>query len=85
MNVVLSSMDRDTTKVSHVMRPSFDLISEDNTVGDAINVIALSGGRHIPIKLSSGEYGIVNTRQILWFIHKKLSESQKEKEDTTAA
>lgn len=76
MNVVLSGMDRDTTKVSHVMRPSFDLISEDNTVGDAINVIALSGGRHIPIKLHSGEYGIVNTRQILWFIHAKLAEEE---------
>lgn len=77
MNVVLSGMDRDTTKVSHVMRPSFDLISEDNTVGDAINVISLSGGRHIPIKLHTGEYGIVNTRQILWFIHGKLEEAGK--------
>ena len=78
-NVVLSGMDRDNTKVSHIMRPSFDLIGEDNTVGDAINVLSLSGGRHIPLRLHSGEYGIVNTRQILWFIHTKLSQSKEKK------
>jgi len=83
LNVVLSGMDRDVTKVSHVMRPSFDLISEDNTVGDAINVLALSGGRHIPIKLHSGEYGIVTTRQILWFIHTRLIKSNQQNDKET--
>ncbi len=76
LNVVLSNMDWDTTSVSQIMRPSFDLISEINTVGDAINVLALSRGRNIPIKLGSGDYGLVTTRQILWFIHRRLHEAR---------
>lgn len=86
MNVVLSSMDWDTTKVSYIMRPSFDLLSETNTVGDVINVLALSRGRDVPLLLKSGDYGIISTTQILWFIHQRLHEPRpKDENDDTKA
>ena len=62
------------------MRPSFDLLSETNTVGDAINILALSRGRDIPLHLESGDYGIVTTTQILWFIHQGLHEARNAQE-----
>ncbi|OVE82475.1 hypothetical protein BVY04_00770 [bacterium M21] len=72
MRVVLTSIDRDTTPVSVIMVNSYDALSENNTVGDAINVVSTSGHRYLPLKLKNRRYGIVTVRQILWFIHAKI-------------
>ena len=68
-NVLLSNVGRDRTPVSTIMRPVYEIIDESNTVGDVINVLSISGHRHVPMRLESGEYGLVTIRQILQFIY----------------
>jgi 2-oxoglutarate ferredoxin oxidoreductase subunit beta len=71
-SVALSTMDRDTTAVSTVMRPSFDVLDDTHTVADAINVLSISSQYSLPLKLRKGGYGVVNFNQILSFLHEKM-------------
>ena len=68
-NVVLTSIDRDRLPVSTIMRPIYEIMDESNSIGDVINILSISGHRHVPIRLKDGGFGLVTIRQILRFIH----------------
>ncbi|MEN8255639.1 MAG: thiamine pyrophosphate-dependent enzyme, partial [Verrucomicrobiota bacterium] len=68
-NVVLTSIDRDRMPISSIMRPVYEIMDESNSIGDVINILSISGHRHVPIKLKDGGFGLVTIRQILRFIH----------------
>ena len=68
-NVVLTSIDRDRLPVSSIMRPVYEVMEESNSIADVINILSISGHRHVPIRLKEGGFGLVTIRQILRFIH----------------
>ena len=68
-NVVLTSIDRDRLPVSTIMRPIYEIMDESNSIADVINILSISGHRHVPIRLKDGGFGLVTIRQILRFIH----------------
>lgn len=76
IKLTLHSVDPNTTLAGDLMSPELDLLSENHTVGDAINVLSASGKRYIPLLLESGKYGVVTTKQILWFIHESMVEAR---------
>lgn len=81
-NVVLTSIDRDRMPISAIMRPIYDIMDESNSIGDVINILSISGHRHVPIRLMDGGFGLVTIRQILRFIHDTVE--QVEKKETEA-
>ena len=68
-NVVLTAIDRDRMPVSSIMRPIYEIMDESNSIADVINILSISGHRHVPIRLKEGGFGLVTIRQILRFIH----------------
>jgi len=76
INVTLHSVDPNTTRTGDMVSPELDLLSEQHTVGDAINVLSSSGKRYVPLQLESGKYGVITTKQILWFIHESMVEAK---------
>lgn len=77
-DVVLSNVDRDRTPISTIMGPVHEIMDEDNSIGDVINILSISGRRHVPVRLKNGEFGLVTIRQILHFIY---DQSQKISDD----
>lgn len=76
-NVVLTSIDRDRQPVSSIMRPIYEIMDESNSIGDVINILSISGHRHVPIRLKDGGFGLVTIRQILRFIHDTVEQVEK--------
>jgi CBS domain-containing protein len=76
-NVVLTSIDRDRLSVSSIMRPIYEIMDESNSIGDVINILSISGHRHVPIRLKDGGFGLVTIRQILRFIHDTVEQVEK--------
>lgn len=76
-NVVLSSIDRDRMTVTGIMRPIYDIMEETNSLGDVINILSISGHRHVPIRLKDGGFGLVTIRQILRFVHDTVEQVEK--------
>jgi len=76
-NVVLTSIDRDRQPVSSIMRPINEIMDESNSIGDVINILSISGHRHVPIRLKDGGFGLVTIRQILRFIHETVEQVEK--------
>jgi 2-oxoglutarate ferredoxin oxidoreductase subunit beta len=76
-NVVLTSIDRDRQPISAIMRPIYEIMDETNSIGDVINILSISGHRHVPIKLKDGGFGLVTIRQILRFIHDTVEQVEK--------
>ncbi len=80
-NVVLTSIDRDRMAVSSIMRPIYEIMDETNSLGDVINILSISGHRHVPIRLKDGGFGLVTIRQILRFIHDTVEQVEKKESD----
>jgi 2-oxoglutarate ferredoxin oxidoreductase subunit beta len=80
-NVVLTSIDRDRSPVSNIMRPVYEIMDESNSIGDVINILSISGHRHVPIRLKDGGFGLVTIRQILRFIHDTVEQVEKKETD----
>jgi 2-oxoglutarate ferredoxin oxidoreductase subunit beta len=81
-NVVLTSIDRDRQPISAIMRPVYEIMDESNSIGDVINILSISGHRHVPIRLKDGGFGLITIRQILRFIHDTVElVEKKEMED----
>ncbi len=76
-NVVLTSIDRDRLPVSSIMRPIYEIMDESNSIGDVINILSISGHRHVPIRLKDNGFGLVTIRQILRFIHDTVEQVEK--------
>ncbi len=76
-NVVLTSIDRDRLPISAIMRPIYEIMEESNSIGDVINILSISGHRHVPIRLKEGGFGLVTIRQILRFIHDTVEQVEK--------
>ncbi len=76
-NVVLTSIDRDRASISSIMRPVYEIMDETNSIGDVINILSISGHRHVPIRLNAGGFGLVTIRQILRFIHDTVEQVEK--------
>jgi CBS domain-containing protein len=76
-NVVLTSIDRDRLPISSIMRPVYEIMDESNSIGDVINILSISGHRHVPIRLKDGGFGLVTIRQILRFIHDTVEQVEK--------
>jgi CBS domain-containing protein len=81
-NVVLTSVDRDRLPVSAIMRPIYEIMDESNSIGDVINILSISGHRHVPIRLKDGGFGLVTIRQILRFIHDTVEQVEKKESET---
>ncbi|MCF7817565.1 MAG: hypothetical protein K9M54_06765 [Kiritimatiellales bacterium] len=81
-NVVLTSIDRDRTQISAIMRPVYEIMDESNSIGDVINILSISGHRHVPIRLKDGGFGLVTIRQILRFIHDTVEQVEKQEPET---
>jgi len=73
MHVVLKEIDREQTTVSTLLQSGLDYLGEAHTVGDAINVLSHNHGANIILKFDNGRYGVVTTKQILWFIHDAMN------------
>lgn len=78
-NVVLTAIDRDRLPVSNIMRPIYEIMDESNSIGDVINILSISGHRHVPIRLKDGGFGLVTIRQILRFIHDTVEQVENTK------
>jgi CBS domain-containing protein len=76
-NVVLTSIDRDRLPISSIMRPVYEIMEETNSIGDVINILSISGHRHVPVRLKDGGFGLVTIRQILRFIHDTVEQVEK--------
>ncbi|MDH3346148.1 MAG: CBS domain-containing protein, partial [Kiritimatiellaceae bacterium] len=76
-NVVLTSIDRDRMPISSIMRPVYEIMEESNSIGDVINILSISGHRHVPMRLKDGGFGLVTIRQILRFIHDTVEQVEK--------
>ena len=76
-NVVLTSIDRDRLPISAIMRPVYEIMDESNSIADVINILSISGHRHVPIRLKEGGFGLVTIRQILRFIHDTVEQVEK--------
>ncbi len=81
-NVVLTSIDRDRMPISSIMRPVYEIMEESNSIGDVINILSISGHRHVPIRLKDGGFGLVTIRQILRFIHDTVEQVEKIESET---
>ncbi|HEY5653856.1 MAG TPA: thiamine pyrophosphate-dependent enzyme [Pontiella sp.] len=80
-NVVLTSVDRDRMPISAIMRPIYEIMDESNSIGDVINILSISGHRHVPIRLKDGGFGLVTIRQILRFIHETVEQVERKEVD----
>ncbi len=80
-NVVLTSIDRDRMPISAIMRPVYEIMDESNSLGDVINILSISGHRHVPVRLKDGGFGLVTVRQILSFIHDTVQQVVKQEEE----
>ena len=78
-NVVLTAIDRDRQPISSIMRPVYEIMEESNSIGDLINILSISGHRHVPLRLKDGGFGLVTIRQILRFIHDTVEQVEKRK------
>jgi 2-oxoglutarate ferredoxin oxidoreductase subunit beta len=81
-NVVLTSIDRDRQPISAIMRPVYEIMDESNSIGDVINILSISGHRHVPVRLKDGGFGLVTIRQILRFIHDTVELVEKKELET---
>ncbi len=81
-NVVLTSIDRDRQPISSIMRPVYEIMEESNSIGDVINLLSISGHRHVPLRLKDGGFGLVTIRQILRFIHDTVEQVEKKESET---
>jgi len=81
-NVVLTSLDRDRQPISAIMRPVYDIMDESNSIADVINILSISGHRHVPIRLKDGGFGLITIRQILRFIHDTVERVENKESDT---
>ena len=73
MHVVLREVDRERTRVSALLEPGLDALGGDQTVADAINLLAHRDDTNVVLRLAGGRYGVVTTKQILWFIHDAMN------------
>jgi len=46
-----------------------------------INILSISGHRHVPIQLKDGGFGLVTIRQILRFIHDTVEQVEKKESE----
>jgi 2-oxoglutarate ferredoxin oxidoreductase subunit beta len=81
-NVVLTAIDRDRQPISSIMRPVYEIMEESNSIGDVINILSISGHRHVPLRLKGGGFGLVTIRQILRFIHDTVEQVEKKETET---
>jgi 2-oxoglutarate ferredoxin oxidoreductase subunit beta len=81
-NVVLTSIDRDRQPISSIMRPVYEIMEESNSIGDVINILSISGHRHVPLRLKDGGFGLATIRQILRFIHDTVEQVEKKETET---
>jgi CBS domain-containing protein len=84
-NVILTSINRDRLPISSIMRPVYEIMEETNSIGDVINILSISGHRHVPIRLTDGGFGLVTIRQILRFIHDTVEKVDKQEAEAGKA
>ena len=60
----------------------YEIMDESNSIGDVINILSISGHRHVPIRLKDGGFGLVTIRQILRFIHDTVEQVEKKETQT---
>tara|TARA_B100000809_G_scaffold263373_1_gene316457 strand:- start:1219 stop:2802 length:1584 start_codon:yes stop_codon:yes gene_type:complete len=72
MKVVLTDMDRETTPITAIMTPRPDVVHEWNTVGDAINKMAIGSFRHLPIVNESDDYGMISVQELLGYVYEQV-------------
>lgn len=53
------------TSVREVMRQAQTVLAEDDELADAIHHMALSGHRHLPVRLGGGQFGVISARDLL--------------------
>lgn len=58
------------TAVRDVMRTHPTCLLEDDQVAEAFHRMAMSGHRHVPIRLKRGSYGVVSARDLLRYLCK---------------
>lgn len=56
--------------VRDIMRANPTILREDDQVADIFNRMAMSGHRHVPIRLKDGSYGVVSARDLLSYLCK---------------
>lgn len=54
--------------VKDLMRPDKTYLSESAEVAFAFNQFALSGYRHLPVRMKDGSYGVVSARDLLHYL-----------------
>jgi len=54
--------------VSSLMRSDGTCLSEDDSVADAFHSMAVTGHRHLPIRLSKGGFAVVSARDLLRYL-----------------
>lgn len=56
------------TPIVQVMRAESVCLRPSDLVADAFHQMAISGHRHLPVKLGAGEYGVVSSRDLLRYL-----------------
>ena len=56
------------TPIVQVMRGEAMCLRPSDSVADAFHQMAISGHRHLPGKLNTGEYGVVSSRDLLRYL-----------------
>jgi signal-transduction protein with cAMP-binding, CBS, and nucleotidyltransferase domain len=54
--------------IAEVMRDEPVCLNPSDLVADAFHQMAISGHRHLPVKLGEGEYGIISARDLLRYL-----------------
>jgi len=67
--LVTGGQDFDKASVRDLMRPpAAAVLNEDDSVADAFHGMAVTGQRHLPIRLKAGGYGVVSARDLLRYL-----------------
>lgn len=62
------STDFNVTEVSTIMRRNPIYLRESDFLADAFHRMAVSGQRHVPVRLNNGSYGVISARDLLGYL-----------------
>ncbi|MDX1386265.1 MAG: CBS domain-containing protein [bacterium] len=69
---LLKDFDLASTPISKIMTPNPDILFGEDKLVHALNLMAVGGYRHVPIKRPEGGYQVISVRDIIAYLAKQF-------------
>jgi CBS domain-containing protein len=69
---LLKDFDLKTTPISKIMTPEPDILNSNDKLVHALNLMAIGGYRHVPVKKPEGGYQVISVRDFIAYLAKQF-------------